>query len=323
MNSANLKTKKAFFFLMKNIEDETQKKVEIIKLSIFCSDILNLCMTFRDYTLSALKYNSDAHVYNISLPLSMSEHQMLMSHEMKDSRVSVQYLDITMLSTEFEVIKMSQDHSERAKFLIDQHSYSECSFNLVFCNRQVLQTQALYWADYHEQNEATWLSCSQLILALNWIKPGGTLIMLLHKVEARSSMTLLDIFDKISDVVLFKPKKIHATRSSFYLVARNVRSQDPWALSAIATWKNGWKVATFAGMPNVAGSDLLLRADQALKDANISLLLDFGEWLIELGDPIWNLQMDALAKAPWLRQGHEDEPPEGSRNWTKLNLMAV
>ena len=65
-----------------------------------------------------------------------------------------------------------------------------------------------------------------------------------------------------------------------------MRPKDPQALSAIATWKNAWKVATFAGMPNVAGSDLRLRADRALGDANISLLLDFGERLIELGDPI-------------------------------------
>ena len=159
-----------------------QEKVGTIKLLNPCSDILDLCMASEGYTSSALKYNSGFHVYGISLPLSMGGHQMLVPHGMKDTRVGVQYLDITMLSTEFGVTKIPQEHPKRAKFLIDQHPYSERSFDLVFCDGQVLRTQAPYRAEYRKQSEASRLSCSQLILALNRIKSGGTLIMLLHKV---------------------------------------------------------------------------------------------------------------------------------------------
>ena len=46
--------------------------------------------------------------------------------------------------------------------------------------------------------------------------------MLLHKVEVWDTFQILYAFSGFASVQLYKPKKYHATRSSFYLIATNV-----------------------------------------------------------------------------------------------------
>jgi hypothetical protein len=63
-------------------------------------------------------------------------------------------------------------------------------------------------------------------LGLQRIKPGGTLIILLHKLETWHSMILVRFFSTFATVELFKPVKAHAIMSSFYMVAKNVQPQS-------------------------------------------------------------------------------------------------
>jgi hypothetical protein len=51
-------------------------------------------------------------------------------------------------------------------------------------------------------------------------------VILLHNIEAWNTCTLLKAFDSFSSIVLFKPEKKYATRSSFYLVAKNVQPES-------------------------------------------------------------------------------------------------
>jgi hypothetical protein len=85
---------------------------------------------------------------------------------------------------------------------------------------------------------------SQLILGLQHLRPGGTMTVLLHKVEAWDTVQVLCEFNKFSNVSLFKSKKSHAIRSSFYMVASNVQSRSGDALKAISKWQNVWILAT-------------------------------------------------------------------------------
>ena len=58
-----------------------------------------------------------------------------------------------------------------------------------------------------------------------------------------------------------------------------------------------WKAATFPELFPDAVS-ILNVSDQEVS----GLLADFGERLVELAEPIWEIQRDALRKAPWFRK---------------------
>jgi len=59
--------------------------------------------------------------------------------------------------------------------------------------------------------EARRLAVTQLAIGLEHVKIGGTMVVLLHKVEATDTVSLLYRFSKFSSVKLFKP----TVKSSF------------------------------------------------------------------------------------------------------------
>jgi hypothetical protein len=119
--------------------------------------------------------------------------------------------------------------------------------HLVFCDGIVLRTHK---RGYHRQDkgtEVTRLISAQLILALTRIKTGGTLVMLLHKLDTWQTANLLYTFSKFSNIKLFKPCNHHKTRSSFYMIAKNVDEKSEHAKSALKSWRENWYKATFGG----------------------------------------------------------------------------
>ena len=279
---------------MQRIGDEMEVNTSALTVQTPAPMVLDLCMAPGGYSATALKYNPGGSVRGVSLPPQTGGHPVLL----QDPRVKVWFQDITMLAADFGFTKIPPDRPDKSEFVVDRRAYKGSSFDLVFCDGQVLRTHAPYLGSHRDQTkEATRLTCSQLILALRRIKPGGTLIMLLHKAESSRTMTLLRDFDKFADIQLFKPIVGHAKRSSFYLIAKMVQPQHPHAIAAKRRWMHIWKAATFPELFPDAVS-ILNVCDQEVS----GLLADFGERLVELAEPIWEIQRDALRKAPWFRK---------------------
>lgn len=203
------------------------------------------------------------------------------------------FLDITMLAREFGVDEVPLAHPEHASFLRER-PYLGQTFHLVFCDGQVLRTHERL--EHREQHEALRLTVSQLILALQRIRPGGTLVMLLHKIEAWDTAELLYQFSRFSSIQLFKPEKTHAIRSSFYLVARNVQPHSDAAERTVEVLKQAWWRATFGGPAGTGQTKVL--PDGAYVHAVIN---EFGKVLIALGRPIWDIQANALSKMDFVK----------------------
>lgn len=149
--------------------------------------------------------------------------------------------------------------------------------------------------------EASRLVFIQLALGLEHLRPGGTMIVLLHKVESWNTVTLLRRFSQFSSVRVFKPKAGHAKRSSFYMIVTNTQSQHGNAIPAAPRWKAIWKAANF-------GSD---EEYQAILDGNEptveEMLCEFGAGLAERGREAWKVQADALAKSPFIKNFRADQ----------------
>jgi len=236
------------------------------------------------YTASALKYNPGATAFGITLPPTQGGHEVLLQSQ----KSNVLFLDITMLAEEFGAETIPLTHPEHASFLRDR-PFLEHTFQLIFCDGQVLRTHQR--GDHRQPHKALRLTVSQLILALQRIRTGGTLIMLLHKIEAWHTAQLLYLFSQFSSVQVFKPKKKHAIRSSFYLIARHVQPDAVSAKLAVETWKQAWRQATFGGENGTGAAEVTADADLVR-----AVLDQFGTELIELGRPIWETQANALSR---------------------------
>jgi 23S rRNA U2552 (ribose-2'-O)-methylase RlmE/FtsJ len=278
--------------MMQQIGDELQESTHALSLTSNYAEevkILDICMAPGGYTSSALKYNCRATVFGITLPPAQGGHEILLRHSKSD----IIFLDVTMLAKEFGVDIVPPTHPDHSCFL-SERPYLGYTFKLIFCDGQVLRTHQR--AEYREHQEALRLTVSQLILALQRIETGGTMIVLLHKIDSWDSTELLYIFSQFSSVRVFKPRKKHAIRSSFYLIATNVQPNADAAKSAVEMWKRAWWHATFGGNNGTGGTKAM--ADEGY----VRIVLDqFGNDLVELSRPILETQANALSATDFVR----------------------
>lgn len=255
-------------------------------------DVLDICMAPGGFCAAVRDVHPSASICAITLPAAQNGHDILLRGWNKDARLHVLCLDVTMLATEMGAPQIAPNHPDAANFVFSQ-PFSNRRFDLIFCDGQVLRRHQR--AEYRERREAWRLLTSQLVVALQRVREGGTLVLLLHKLDAWDTVFLLHTLSKFSTLQLFKPTKKHAIRSSFYAVAKGIQPQDSKLLAAIETWKKGWSIATF-------GTEEEYTSTRHGHDIEVKQVLeDFGEDLIRLGEPIWAIQQVALTKAPFLK----------------------
>lgn len=253
-------------------------------------EILDMCMAPGGFLATALSFNPGARSLAFSLPQSEGGHKALLP---RHPDVELRFLDITMLPADMGASEIPQDHVDAGKFFPRQFDPNRL-FDLVLCDGQVLRTNAPSRAAYREKREARRLTIVQLALGLQHVRPGGTMLILLHKLEAWDTLSLVYKFTKFSSVRLFKPEAGHAKRSSFYLVASDVQSQHSEAVLAIERWKTIWRSATFGNDEEYWGE--LRKGEQSVAE----VLREFGPELIRLGREVWGVQARALARAPFI-----------------------
>ncbi|GFF57415.1 hypothetical protein IFM46972_10786 [Aspergillus udagawae] len=290
---ADDKTAKHFYKMMQDIGRDMHRLTGVFQIKSPSPDqncILDMCMAPGGFLATALRLNPEAHALGFSLPKCNGGHNVLLP---KHPRVTLKFLDITMLAADMGLSDIPSEHPDTRNFLPTQFEPGQV-FDLVLCDGQVLRNHDR--AAYREHREARRLTITQLSLGLKHIKPGGTMIVLLHKVESLESVQLLYIFDRFASVRLYKPTRAHATRSSFYMLASNIRSDCAEAAMAIARWESMWKIATF-------GTDDMY--EKALIEDGLHaevLLREFGPRLVRLGKKVWDIQANALARAPFLKE---------------------
>ena len=203
--------------------------------------------------------------------------------------------DITMFAAEFGVTEIPQLDTTMFSF---ERPFLK-PFDLIFCDGHVARTQEM--VSHSRATDASRLTCSQLIIAMNRIKSGGTIIVLLHRADHYDNVKLIRLFDKISRLQLFKPVKGHGKKSSFYLVAKDMQPGRKVAQAAVSTWKQIWKDATFPSTAAPTGdgngaqdeAEVLLKQAEREKDSR-ELIESFGKRLIQLAEPLWETQRNAL-----------------------------
>ncbi|KAK4155265.1 hypothetical protein C8A00DRAFT_13671 [Chaetomidium leptoderma] len=318
-DNANAKTKTGFFKLMRTIGLELDDATSALTLrgggggGHSRPAILDLCMAPGGFSSAALYRNPSALLRGISLPPSQGGHEMLLdkywSTTDPHAPIYVSFRDITLLADEMgtPASGIPASHPDAASFSVDR-PFLEHKFDLVFCDGQVLRTHERL--EYREKSEASRLLTTQLVLGLQRIRSGGTMVILLHKADAWPSVLLMRTFATFSDhVELFKPQTAHRMRSSFYLVAKGVRPGREAAAEAVRRWKAKWSMATF-GVGGGGGGEI---EEDGLGEGEVdvlesggeekvrAVLQEFGPALVRMVEPVFAIQAEALKKAPWMK----------------------
>ena len=314
-DNADIRTSRGFFNLMQRIGNEMHETTGVMSL-VDTRNILDLCMAPGGYSASALKFNPRASVSGATLPEQHGGHKLLVRDGFKGASVRVWQGDITSLVGDMNIDNgdIPEGHPDFGKFQKDE-IWARQQFDLVFCDGQVLRNHSQDMAEYRQRREARRLTCSQLLIALRHVKVGGSIVILLHKIDRWDTVLTLRAFDRFANIVLFKPLAGHRARSSFYLVAKNVQPNHKEALAGIQDWTKSWKNATFHTLTDDGGEDASLgyeNEDMILGQQVKEVMDEFGERLITLGENSWKIQKEAIEKSSWFKKVKTEETTQRS-----------
>nr|OQO19821.1 hypothetical protein B0A51_12756 [Rachicladosporium sp. CCFEE 5018] len=211
----------------------------------------------------------------VTLPIAQGGHEILLSASLLE-RIQVHELDLNFADMGLIDQEIPDDHPDKAKFL-PLLLNEGCVFDLTICDGSVQRPHRQMIADYRQDLEPSRLLLMQLVLAMEHLKPGGTIIFRPHQIDQWETVKLLHQFSKFGKVMAHKPTSSHQVKSSFYVVVTERAATSICELEATAYF---------------AEIDL----DPEL------VLNEFGARLIELGEQVWRVQAEALGNANWLKK---------------------
>nr|VWP02183.1 3-phosphoshikimate 1-carboxyvinyltransferase (EC (5-enolpyruvylshikimate-3-phosphate synthase) (EPSP synthase) (EPSPS) [Ganoderma boninense] len=141
------------------------------------------------------------------------------------------------------------------------------------------------------------LHIAHLIIALECVRPGGTISTRLSHPEAFPASHILYFLDQLSDeLAVYKPRTMHTYRGTFYVVAKGVCRRTPALTELKARYLTGlqqlWSALRWGG-PSGRGRRMS-SDDLDFIVSTEEILGRYLDRLIELGRPVWRTQAQGL-----------------------------
>ncbi|KAL2836878.1 hypothetical protein BJY01DRAFT_238090 [Aspergillus pseudoustus] len=271
--------------MTQNIGNDLAAATGILEFDCPCPRILDLCMAPGGFSSTARKYLPNSVINAITLPVELGGYQVMV-----DGIQDIRYADITMYVEEMVPGEGAPvGHPDAGKFNITR-PFLQSQYDIVFCGGAVGKNHPR--EEYRNDCEGSRLTSSQMVFALGRLKPGGSLVLLLHRVESWDTVCVLHAFNQFSDIQLFKHPVFHAITSSFYMVARNINLEHGTVKHLIHYWRSLWKYLTFKEFSDIVPPSLSLYEPEP--ELVRQLQDGFGGQFTELARPVWTIQAKAL-----------------------------
>lgn len=269
------------------------KGTDIFKSKPAGLKVLDLCMAPGGFTTAAADNLLEPLIDGITLPPQIGGYEVLAKQHCQQ----IIYADITMYPTEMGYGgPIPAGHPDANHFDLSRPLLGN-TYDIVICGGAVSRDHPR--EEYRQNCEGTRLTVSQMVFAMSHLKAGGSMVLLLHRVEAWDTVCILNAFNQFSDIQLYKHTKCHAIKSSFYLVAKNIDLEHPAAKQSVSHWKNLWKYLTFKKFEEFPLPDCsLYGSDDAFVQ---SMIDDFGGQFQRIAQPVWKCQAKALRKQPFTK----------------------
>lgn len=268
-------------------------ETNIFKLDSVCPRMLDLCMAPGGFTTTAANEAPGSLIDAITLPTESGGYEVMA----KNICHNIIYADITMYLLEMGCQEiMPSAHPDSSNFELYQPFLAN-QYDIAVCGGAVGRDHPR--ESYRSDCESQRLLVSQLVFAMHRLKPGGSLVLLLHRIESWDTVCILHAFNEFSDIQLYKHPKAHAIKSSFYLVARRVNLKHHAARESMDYWKSLWKYLTFKEFKEIRlARSNLYESDETFVQ---NMRDNFGPQFLRLAEPIWKVQTEALRNAPFMR----------------------
>jgi len=281
-DNADQKLERIWFCKMKKVLEEVDMQTHCIP-RVGGMKFLDLGCCPGGFSSYILAKNRTAKGLGISLDVADGGHRYLLEAYLRP-RHDLHYTNLTLY-------QLGPTRIMREDLKDIPSDIGNRTFDLALLDGHQLRTQqsAMPW-DRHR------LGISQMILALQAVKKGGTIIVKLSRPEYHYTARILYLLDHLSErLSAYKPRSIHASRGTFYAIAQGIggRAGMEKFSAILESFQSLWVELTYGG----EGSGRFL-ADEDL-DFIISvddLIKTYLDRLIELGRDAWEVQAEVLAK---------------------------
>ncbi|EPQ53651.1 hypothetical protein GLOTRDRAFT_130988 [Gloeophyllum trabeum ATCC 11539] len=253
-------------------------------------DFLDLGCCPGGFSSYILATNRNARGVGVSLPVEDGGHEYTLEHAHRP-RFDIYFADVTSYQ-----LGPTNVHHQRLYYLPSQ--ISSTLFGLVILDGHQLRTQI---SKYKVPWDIDRLLVSQMIIALQVVRPGGNVVIKLTHPERITTAKILYMFDILSErLFTHKPRTMHQNRGSFYAIARGVGKgvRAAWQPRMLQALQELWLEITFGGIEGkgrfVEGADF----DFAITTEDLHQ--KYLDRLISLGLGVWSVQARSLES--WFRK---------------------
>ncbi|TFK82852.1 hypothetical protein K466DRAFT_499555 [Polyporus arcularius HHB13444] len=300
-DSPTKQAKQTWFKNMRNIMAELDSAANFVRSSTNITFLDVGCAPggFSSYILQKVRSASGV---GISLPEGMGGHPFLLENHLR-SRYT--HLQEDILRYDWSPVSPSgvSDRPRRRLrdtlighfpiVILDGHAlrtYQDPSITTLDAEADLLKAAH---GSYRDR-----LLIAQLIIALESVAPGGTIVTRLSHIECFPAAQLLYLLDSISDeVVLHKPQTMHTTRGTSYVIAKRVfcskhaSKREQYLLGLQALWSQLQQ-----GGPHEGVGRMLVDGDLDFIVSAEAILESYVDRLVELGRQTWWTQAEGLRR---------------------------
>jgi hypothetical protein len=246
------------------------------------------------FTSYVLNTNSDATGVGISLDVEKGGHAYALEEPLR-SRFTLHFANMLAINLGTQPINRSDIYSDDEPLIPPPFSESVRPFDAVILDGHYLRTYKT------AHSETPWdrdrLLVSQFIIALQAVAIGGTLVVKMSHAEVVPVAKLLYMLDVLSQTVrLWKPESMHATRGTFYVVAKGVGfGEHGEHLDYCIDGLRGVWQELYSGGEEGKGR-FMADTDLDFVVTNEDLVDSYLPRLIKLCNPVWWRQGNALQR---------------------------